>query len=339
MAEAIKRTEAGGPARPGLQVVFGTGPVGCAAAGLLLERGLRVRMVNRTGKRPSAAFWTLATEQQENLELVGADAMDVGAVLAAAKGATHIYSCVNVAYQDWQRILPIMHANIVQAAADNGAVLAAAENLYMYARGLPVIDEKAPVNPPSRKGALVQRLHEKLIEAGAKLGVQWTAVRASDFYGPLSTGQSLFGTERFLAPLFSGNRPLLWGNLDMPHTFTYVEDYGRALAIAALSTSAHGSAWIVPNDRTVTTRQLAHMFFEAAGLANGRAPRIQRVPRAGFAVVGLFNPLMREVLEVLYQKEERYVVDGSKFRDTFDFQPTPLEDGVRRTLAWYRSLT
>jgi nucleoside-diphosphate-sugar epimerase len=322
-------------AAPGLHVIFGTGPVGCSAGALLLEKGKRVRMVNRSGKRPRGAFLGLTPEREARLEFVSADARDWAAVRAAARGATHLYYCVNVLYQKWEKTLPLMHANIVRAATENGALFAAAENLYMYARGVSLIDEKTPVDPPSHKGKLIQRLHENLIDAGVHGALQWTAVRASDFYGPLATGQSLFGTERFLDPLFAGKRALLLGNLDLPHTFTYVEDYGRALATAALSPEAHGKAWIVPNDRTVTTRQIARLFFEAAG----KAPKIQRVPRAAFAVAGLFSPLMREVLEVLYQKEEPYIVDGSRFRKTFGFEPTPLEEGVKRTLEWYRALS
>ena len=317
-------------------VIFGTGPVGCAAAGLLLDKGLSVRMVSRGGREPAGAFRSLPPERREKLSFLSVDAMDMAAVRAAARGATHVYYCVNASYEDWDKVLPVMRGNIVRAAAENGAVLAAAENLYMYAKGLPVIREEALIDPPSRKGGLMQRLHNELVAAGVEGGLRWTAVRASDFYGPGSTGQSLFGTERFLNPLFAGKRPLLWGNLDMPHTFTYVGDYGRALATAALSPDAHGKAWIVPNDRTVTTRQLARLFFDAAGFSNGAAPKIQRLPRVGFAAAGLFSPLMREVLEVLYQKEEPYLVDGSRFRDAFGFVPTTLEEGVRRTLEWYR---
>jgi len=309
--------------------------VGCSAAGLLLERGHRVRMVNRSGNRPAGAFIRLSAERGANLDFISADARDLAAVRLATRGATHLYNCVNVMYQDWEKVLPIMHANILRAATENGAVLAAAENLYMYARGLPVIDDCASVDPPSRKGRLIRRLHETLVDAGNQEGLKWTTVRASDFYGPLATGQSLFGTERFLNPLFAGKRSMLWGKPDMPHTYTYVEDYGRALAVAALAPEAYGKAWIVPNDRTVTTGELAQLFFEAAGFANGKAPKILWMPRAGFAIAGLFSPLMREVLEVLYQKEEPYVVDGSKFRKTFGFEPTPLEEGVRRTLEWY----
>jgi len=41
-------------------------------------------------------------------------------------------------------------------------------------------------------------------------------------------------------------------------------------------------------------------------------------------------------VEMLYQKEEPYVVDGSRFARLFSFSPTPLEEGVRRTIEWYR---
>jgi nucleoside-diphosphate-sugar epimerase len=40
---------------------------------------------------------------------------------------------------------------------------------------------------------------------------------------------------------------------------------------------------------------------------------------------------------MLYQKEEPYVVDGSRFALRFGFEPTPIEEGVRRTLAWYEA--
>jgi nucleoside-diphosphate-sugar epimerase len=42
-------------------------------------------------------------------------------------------------------------------------------------------------------------------------------------------------------------------------------------------------------------------------------------------------------MEMLYQKEEPYVVDGSRFASEFGFQPTPIEEGVRRTIAWYEA--
>lgn len=315
----------------GVHVIFGTGPVGCSAARLLLEKGLRVRMVNRTGNRPDGLLEGLSRDEESRLEIKGADALDQARVLAVSAGATHIYHCANVSYELWNTVLPRLHGNLVETAVMHGAVLAVAENLYMYARGTDVINEATPELPPSRKGKLQHDLHGRLIEAGKHRGLKWVSVRASDFYGPGAILQSVFGTTRFLDPLFAGRRPGLLGDPDLPHTYTYVGDYGRALARAALTPEAHGRAWIVPNDRTMTSREVARLFFAAA--AQGKD--VSRIPRFLLTGLGLFNPVIRELGEVLYQKEEKYVVDGSLFSSKFGFTPTTLEEGIRRTLEWY----
>jgi nucleoside-diphosphate-sugar epimerase len=112
-----------------------------------------------------------------------------------------------------------------------------------------------------------------------------------------------------------------------------VADYGGALAVASLSPQAHGAAWIVPNDRALSSRAVARLLFEAAG----RGAQVGRIPRIALAVAGLFSPVIREVREVVYQKEEPYIVDGSLCGSTFAFAPTSLDEGVRRTLEWYTS--
>lgn len=313
-------------------VVFGNGPVGASAARYLLDRGYPVRIVSRTGRRPPALFDDLPPALEQRLDFVATDARDKEAAIRAASGASHIYHCVNVPYQDWQRVLPAIQQNLLDAALKEGAVLVVAENLYMYARDVSVIDENTPEEPPTRKGALRKRLHDRIVNAGTEAGLTWTAVRASDYYGPGATLQSMFGTQLFLDPLFNGGRPRLVGNLDQPHTLTYVEDYGSALALAALDPRAHGRSWIVPNDRTRTMREVAEMFMVSAGCKK----EIGVFPSPLIAVLGVFSPLLREVVEMLYQRERAYVVDGSRFAERFAFSPTPLEEGMRRTLAWYR---
>jgi nucleoside-diphosphate-sugar epimerase len=313
-------------------LVFGNGPVGSVAARYLLDQGHRVRMVSRSGRRPPILFDDLPASQRERLELAAADARDPQATFRAAEGASHLYHCVNVLYQDWAAMLPPIQENLIAAALKENAVLAVTENLYMYARGVDVINESTPEIPPTRKGALRKNLHDRLVEAGEKQGLRWTAARASDYYGPGATFQSMLGTQYFLAPLLNGGRPRVVGSMDQPHSVTYVEDYGRALAVAALDPRAHGRSWIVPNDRTRTTREVAQVFFDAAG----RGKKLGVIPRPLITALGVFSPLLREVVEMLYQKEEPYVVDGSEFASRFGFSPTPLEEGVRRTLSWYQ---
>jgi nucleoside-diphosphate-sugar epimerase len=315
-----------------VHVVFGNGPVGSAAAHYLLEKGFKVRMASRSGRRPAVLFDDLPPEAAARLELVAADATNAEDTARAAAGASHIYHCANVPYQDWWKLLPPLQENLIAAALREKAVLAVTENLYMYARGAAVIDEQTPEVPPTRKGRLRKELHERLAAAGKSQGLKWTSVRASDYYGPGAGLQSMFGTNLFLDAVWNGKRPRVVGALDQPHSVTFVTDYGRALAVAALDPRAHGQAWIVPNDRARTTRETAQVFFDAAG----RKKSLGVIPRPLIAMMGIFSPLLRELVEMLYQKEEPYVVDGSRFAKTFDFTPTSLEEGVRKTMEWYQ---
>jgi hypothetical protein len=45
---------------------------------------------------------------------------------------------------------------------------------------------------------------------------------------------------------------------------------------------------------------------------------------------------MREYLHTLYQFTDRWVVDDTKFRDTFGGHTTPLDDALATTLQWFR---
>jgi hypothetical protein len=54
-------------------------------------------------------------------------------------------------------------------------------------------------------------------------------------------------------------------------------------------------------------------------------------------LAGLFSPMIREVGEVLYEFQAPYVVDWSKFGQSFGpFAPTPRAEAVARTVAWFR---
>lgn len=45
--------------------------------------------------------------------------------------------------------------------------------------------------------------------------------------------------------------------------------------------------------------------------------------------VGLFNPIMKEMYEMLYQYDRDYIFDSSKFNRKYDFKPTPYEKAIQ----------
>jgi hypothetical protein len=53
--------------------------------------------------------------------------------------------------------------------------------------------------------------------------------------------------------------------------------------------------------------------------------------------VGLFNGNVRELKEMLYEYEEPFVVDDSRFVTAFGSIATPLPEAIDTTVSWYRA--
>jgi nucleoside-diphosphate-sugar epimerase len=96
---------------------------------------------------------------------------------------------------------------------------------------------------------------------------------------------------------------------------------------------ALGQVWHLPSPETLTTRQFVEMIFEEVG----KPARIQAAPKILLRAMGLFNPGMRELIEMLYEFEEPFVVDHSKFEQAFGEHATPLKKAIGETVRWYRS--
>jgi len=56
-------------------------------------------------------------------------------------------------------------------------------------------------------------------------------------------------------------------------------------------------------------------------------------------LLGLFNPTLREMPEMLYEWQQPFVMDDSKFRRTFGTEPTPMRQAIRESIDWFRSHT
>jgi hypothetical protein len=63
---------------------------------------------------------------------------------------------------------------------------------------------------------------------------------------------------------------------------------------------------------------------------------VQVPPEPILKVIGLFNPQLREVNEMLYQFKIPHIVDDSKFESRFGKKSTPLDQAIKTTVDWYR---
>ena len=94
--------------------------------------------------------------------------------------------------------------------------------------------------------------------------VQVTLGRGSDFFGPWAV-DSGFG-DRVFYPALAGKAASFGGKLDLPHTATFIGDFGKALVMLGERDEALGQAWHVPSDRPqITQRQFAELLYRETG--------------------------------------------------------------------------
>jgi nucleoside-diphosphate-sugar epimerase len=174
-------------------------------------------------------------------------------------------------------------------------------------------------------------MSESLLAAHRAGKIRAAIGRASDFFGPYVLESAL--GSRVFAPAIEGKTASAIGNLDLPHTYTFIDDFGEALALLGERDEALGQAWHVPNAPTLTTRQVITMIFEEAGCP----PRMSGMGTLMLRVGGLFIPEAREMIEMAYEFDQPFVVDSSKYAQAFGDHATPLREAIRQTVAWYRS--
>lgn len=307
--------------RNSLHVVVGAGPLGCAVAEDLLSMGRKVRIVSRSGR---------AATPLRGAEIVCGDATVPESIASACRGAAVIYHCAKAPYTAWPEKFPPITQGIIAAAAAVGAKLVYADNLYMYGPVSGPLTEDLPEQAVTRKGRTRAEMAEAVLTAHRQGQVQAAIGRAPDFYGP-GVLDSALGRRVFEAAL-RGKPAEVLGDIDAPHTYIYIRDYARGLIALAEHEEACGQVWHIPSAETLTTRQIISLIYKQLG----KEPRFRIAPKPLVSFLALLNAEMREIKEMLYQFEQPFVVDHSKFASRFGATVTPHEQAIEKTLEWYR---
>ena len=303
-------------------VVFGTGTIGAALIDQLVERELPVRAVNRTGRAAVPA----------GVEVVGGDASDPAFTTDVAQGAAAVYQVVNPGYHQWPEKFPPLQRAIVAAAQSSGARLVSFENVYMYGdTGGRPITEDLPYAATTRKGRVRAAMAQELTDLQRKGAVQLATARASDYFGPWATSQSPLG-DRVIGAALAGKPAQVIGDPDQPHSYTFTRDAAKVLATLGTDPRATGEVWHIPNAPSRSTRELIAMI---AGELQ-REIKVRAAPGLLLRLIGVVDPQVRELPEMLYEFTQPFIVDGSKFERTFGFGATPFAEAIPATVKWWR---
>lgn len=301
-------------------VVAGAGPVGTTVALRLADAGHDVRMLTRSGRGP----------QHPRIQRRSVDISRPADLLAQLDGAAAIFSCIHAsryAAATWRAELPAIDTAVLHAAGQVGAVAVFPESLYGFGPVDGPMTERTPLAATSGKPGI----RVELLRARAASPTRTISVAASDFYGPhVLTSHA---GERMVPAVMAGKSVQVMGSADQPHSFTYVPDLAAAMVTAADRPGPDDEFLLAPTAPAVTQRELVGLIAAAAGVP---APRVGRIPLGLLRVAGVVHEGSRELAELAYQFTAPFVLDSRSSDSVLGLSPTPLTDGVRETVQWWR---
>ncbi|MFW6597097.1 NAD-dependent epimerase/dehydratase family protein [Propionibacteriaceae bacterium Y2011] len=301
-------------------IVLGAGPIGSTTAQEFADRGDQVTVVTRSASGP----------RRPDIDLVALDAA-APELHDLARGADVIVNAINLPYAQWATDWPPLHRAITEVAERSGAVLALIGNLYGYAAGASPMTPDLPLDPPTRKGAVRAAMWEDLAEATRAGRLRALELRASDYVGPQVTApMGAHAGPLLLDPVLAGRRAWVMGDPDAAHTWTSISDIARTTVVLAGDERAWGRGWHVPSAEPRSIRQVARDYATAAGRPE---PTVTKLPRPVLRLGGLFQPQLREMVEMMYQFDETFVATHDETTTTFGVRPTPWKQTVAEIVA------
>jgi nucleoside-diphosphate-sugar epimerase len=305
--------------------IFGAaGAIGISVAEELDRRGIPFRVVGRSRDKLARAFSRLPHAEVFPADL--SQARDAG---AAARGVDTIVYCVGLPYPS-HSLHPVLARTTVEAAKMVGVSrLILVSSVYPY--GVPRaarVAETHPREPHTRKGQFRREQEDIVLGAHTPGGLQTLVVRLPDFYGPhaeLSLAHMIFDAA------LKGKTANWIGPANTLHEFVYTPDTGPVIADLGANADCFGQPWNFGGPGPISTMDFITRIYRAAG----RAPKYREMGATMLKLIGIFNPEIREVVEMLYLQETPVILDDSKLLGRFPkTQKTSYDDGIRRTLDY-----
>jgi len=283
-------------------VVGATGSLGSKVVDELLARGKNVRAL----VRPTSDAGRL---ESRGVQIARGDMLDIGSLVAAMNGADAVITTA-AGYtrggKNANDIDTIGNANLAEAAHRTG--------IRRFVLTSILTSDQTPQVP--------HFWHKKLAEDKLEqLGVPFVALRPGAFLDQVAT---MAGN-----PLDKGR--LIWmSKATVSLTFVRTSDLAAYLAAAVDAQATDGERIDIGWDRPVSMREVADLMGHRAG----RKIKVWAVPsavvRAAGAVVGRFNPVVKDMAAMFgWFDTGRYVADSSRQEQLFGPVPT-AEDVLAR---------
>lgn len=204
-------------------------------------------------------------------------------------------------------------------------VIASSSEIYGKSTEVPLREDSDRLLGPTSVGRWsysdAKAIDEYFGLAYARKGLPVTVVRYFNAYGPrldpLGYGSVI---ARFFTQALRGEPLTVYDDGEQTRCFTYVEDTVRGTILAATVREAAGQVFNIGSNWETSINELARLICDLTGSPS----EIVHVPAAS-----AYGPDFEET--------RRRVPDVTRAREVLGFEArTPLEEGLRRTLDWFR---
>ena len=290
-----------------------TGAIGKSVSTALAARGMPFRVIGRDEAKLKSEF--------PSAEFAAWNPDDGEATRRAFRGLSTIVYLLGVPYHQF-KLHPLLMKRVVEAAKAEGVKrILLIGTLYPFGRArTPRIAEDHPREPHTFKGRMRKEQEDILMNSG----LEWSILRLPDFYGPDVVSSLLH--DIFVAAA-TGRTANVIGPADVPHEFAFVPDVGPVVTKLLETPGAFGRAWNLGGAGTITQYHLAELAF-------GGKPRLRVAGKLMLRLLGLFNPLMRELVEMHYLQTDPLIVDDTALTALLGpIAKTPYPDGIAQSVA------
>lgn len=301
-----------------MQTILGSsGVIGKELAKSLPKYTNKIRLVSRNPKKVN-----------DGDELISANLLNAEEIQKAVAGSEIVYLTAGIQYniKIWRRDWPVIMKNVIEACKKSNSKLVFFDNVYSYGKVNGWMTEESPIKPDSEKGKVRAKLNEMIMNEVKQGNLKAIIAKAADFYGP-ETPLSFVNIMVF--ENFKKRKKAQWFiDVNKKHSFTYTPDAGKGTAILGNTDSAYNQIWHLPTNKDALTGK---EFIELSVKAMSAKPNYTIVKKWMVQLLGLFNKVIKESTEMLYQNDSDYLFDSTKFEKAFNYKPIGYEEGIIKT--------
>lgn len=308
-----------------MHTILGSGgAIGVELAKALTAFTTDIRLVSRNPKKVNATD-----------TLLSADLTSAEGVMKAVEGSAVCYLTLGFDYKTklWQEKWPRLIKDVVAACEHHKAKLVFFDNVYALAPDqVGRITETSKMGAQSKKGQVREWVDNYILEHVKAGTLEAIIARAPDFFGPIKDKSMLM--IMIHDNLLKGKAPQWLCNPDIPHSSGFTPDLAKGTAMLGNTPDAFNQIWNLPCDpQAPTAKEWITLFAKALSVPD-KKPSV--LGRFMLRILGVFIPILGEMVEMCYQYDRPYVFDSSKFNKRFNFTPTSNAEAVRLTVEALR---